>query len=169
MLSRVLRRTLRVAPRRTLAVNAARVAAQRSMNTSAVKTLYTADATATGGRKDGRVKTDDGKIDLQLGFPKSMGGDGKCTNPEQLFAAGYSGCFHGALAFVHQKKGPLPAGTTVNIKVSLSEKLTLGADIKVTLPGMDRAAAEALVAEAHTVCPYSRATKGNIPVTLTVA
>ncbi|MCX7207784.1 MAG: organic hydroperoxide resistance protein [Proteobacteria bacterium] len=135
--------------------------------------LYTANATATGGR-DGRATSDDEKLNVQLSTPKELGGaGGEGTNPEQMFAAGYSACFIGAMKFVAAaEKIALPATTSVNGLVGIGPNGKGGFGLQVTLnvsiPGMDRSAAEALVHKAHEVCPYSNATRGNIEVTLAV-
>jgi osmotically inducible protein OsmC len=135
------------------------------------KVVYTAHATATGGR-DGRATSNDNKLDAALSVPKEMGGKGEGTNPEQLFAAGYSACFLGAMGFVAgQQKKPLPAGTKIDGEVDIGpipNAFGIAVRLSITLPGMERDAAEALVAAAHQVCPYSNATRGNISVTLTV-
>lgn len=139
------------------------------------KIIYTAHAIASGGR-DGIVKSDDGKLDVKLNPPKEMGGNGNGTNPEQLFAAGYASCFIGALKFVAgTQKVVLPADTSINASVDFGTR-TNGAKgfnvdvaLIISIPGMDRAKAEALIHEAHEVCPYSNATRGNIDVTLTLA
>jgi lipoyl-dependent peroxiredoxin len=135
------------------------------------KVLYTAHATTTGGR-DGSSKSDDGKLQVKLAPPKEMGGNGDGTNPEQMFAAGYSACFLGAMKFVAgQQKITLPATTTIDASVGIGPipaGFGIEAALKISIPGMDRAAAEKLVADAHQVCPYSNATRGNIDVTLTV-
>ena len=134
--------------------------------------LYTAHATSTGGR-EGTSKTDDGVLDVKLTTPKALGGNGAVgTNPEQLFAAGYSACFIGAMKFVAgQKKIALPADTSIAASVGIGQ-IPAGFGIKValavTVPGMDKAQAEEIVQAAHQVCPYSNATRGNIEVTLTV-
>lgn len=139
-----------------------------------VSTLYSTSATANGGR-DGKARSDDGRLEVSLDTPKAMGGnDGPGTNPEQLFAAGYSACFLGALKFVtSQKKGvAFPADASTKATVGIGPRseggfgLTIALDI--TLPGLDRAEAQALVDEAHQVCPYSNATRGNIDVQLTL-
>ncbi len=139
-----------------------------------VNTVYTTSATANGGR-DGKARSDDGRLEVSLDVPKAMGGDdGPGTNPEQLFAAGYAACFLGALKFVtSQKKGvALPADTSTKTTVGIGPRseggfgLTIALDI--TLPGLDRAEAQALIDEAHQVCPYSNATRGNIDVQLTL-
>ena len=135
------------------------------------KVVYTAHATATGGR-DGRATSSDNKLDASLSVPKEMGGKGEGTNPEQLFAAGYSACFLGAMGFVAgQQKKPLPAGTKIDGEVDIGpipNAFGIAVRLNITLPGMERDAADALVAAAHQVCPYSNATRGNISVTLTV-
>ncbi|WP_119679404.1 organic hydroperoxide resistance protein [Indioceanicola profundi] len=139
-----------------------------------MKTLYSTTATATGGR-DGRAVTDDGLLSVALATPKELGGKGGATNPEQLFAAGYSACFIGALKFVGARdKIAVPADVTVTAQVGIGprddgEGFGLAVDLTVNLPGVDRAQAEELVARAHRVCPYSHATKGNIQVTTTIA
>jgi Ohr subfamily peroxiredoxin len=137
--------------------------------------LYTAHATSTGGRT-GTTASSDGKIKLQLSTPKELGGDsGPGTNPEQLFASGYSACFIGALKAVGaRQKVSVPADTSIAASVAIGPMtgkpgaFGIAVDMKVTIPGMERAAAEALVAAAHEVCPYSNATRGNVEVTLTV-
>ena len=137
------------------------------------KILYTAQATSTGGR-DGRANSDDGRLQAQLSVPKGLGGDdGPGTNPEQLFAAGYSACFLGALKYAAgQQKVQLPPDTTVTAAVGIGPIPTgfnIKADLTVHIPGMDRAQAEQLVQAAHVVCPYSNATRDNIDVSLNVA
>jgi Ohr subfamily peroxiredoxin len=135
------------------------------------KVAYTAHATSTGGR-DGGSKTDDGKLQVKLAVPTEMGGNGDGTNPEQLFAAGYSACFLGAMKYVAgQQKITLPASTSIDASIGIGPipaGFGIEADLKISIPGMERAAAEKLVADAHQVCPYSNATRGNIDVTLTV-
>jgi lipoyl-dependent peroxiredoxin len=135
------------------------------------KVVYTAHATSTGGR-DGGSKSDDGKLQVKLAVPKEMGGNGDGTNPEQLFAAGYSACFLGAMKFVAgQQKTVLPAATSISADIGIGPipgGFGIQAALAITIPGMERVAAEALVAAAHQVCPYSNATRGNIDVTLTV-
>jgi lipoyl-dependent peroxiredoxin len=137
------------------------------------KVLYTAHATATGGR-EGTGKSSDGVLDVKLTTPKELGGSGATgTNPEQLFAIGYAACFIGAMKVVAGRdKVALPADTKIDSSVGIGPKgqaFGIQVDLKVTVPGMDRAQAEALVQKAHQVCPYSNATRGNIDVTLTVA
>ncbi len=132
--------------------------------------LYTAHATSTGGRA-GTSKSSDGVLDLRLTTPKELGGDGAVgTNPEQLFAAGYSACFIGAMKFVAgQKKIAIPADTSITADVGIGP-IPTGFGIRVTLnisvPGVDKAVAQEVVDAAHIVCPYSNATRGNIDVTL---
>ena len=135
--------------------------------------LYRAHAQATGGR-DGRAVTSDNVLDVKLTTPKELGGAGGTgTNPEQLFAAGYSACFLGAMKFVAaQQKITLPADTRIEGSVGIGPILAgfgIEVALTVTVPGVERTAVEALVAKAHEVCPYSNATRGNIDVTLTVA
>jgi Ohr subfamily peroxiredoxin len=142
------------------------------MTTKLDKILYTAHAHTTGGR-DGRSVTDDGLLDVKLALPKSMGGAGGSTNPEQLFAAGYSACFMGALKHVAGlKKVSVPATAAIDASVDLGpipQGFGIAVKLVVTLPGLDRAVAQDLVAAAHQVCPYSNATRGNIEVDLSVA
>ena len=140
------------------------------------KALYTAHATSTGGRT-GRTESSDGKIKLQLSTPKELGGDsGPGTNPEQLFAAGYSACFIGAMkAVARNQKLTLPAEVSIQADVSIGPMtgkagaFGIAVAMLVSVPGMDKAQAEALVKAAHEVCPYSNATRGNIDVALSVA
>lgn len=134
--------------------------------------LYTAEATATGGR-DGRAVSSDSVLDIRLSTPRELGGaGGPGTNPEQLFAAGYSACFIGALKFVAGKaKVALPADTSITGRVGIGpipDGFGIQAELRVSIPGMPREQAEDLVRQAHVVCPYSNATRGNIDVTLTV-
>ena len=136
------------------------------------KVLYTAHATATGGR-EGRAISSDKVLEVALTTPRELGGAGAVgTNPEQLFAAGYSACFLGAMKYVAgQEKIALPADVSVNGNVGIGQIPTgfgIEVELKISLPGLARDAAEALVAKAHVVCPYSNATRGNIDVTLTV-
>ena len=136
------------------------------------KVLYTAHATSTGGR-EGTSKSSDGALDVRLSTPKELGGaGGPGTNPEQLFAAGYSACFIGAMKAVAAKqKLPLPQDLSIAADVGIGPIPTgfgIQATLNISLPGMDRAAAQALVNAAHQVCPYSNATRGNIDVTLNI-
>ena len=132
------------------------------------KVLYTAKAHTTGGR-DGASRTSDGRLDVTLSSP---GTSGTGTNPEQLFAAGYSACFIGAMKAVAGKmKVSLPADLSIDAEVDLGpipNAYGIAARLNVNLPGMDRAAAQALVDAAHQVCPYSNATRGHIDVTITL-
>ncbi|GAA3909970.1 organic hydroperoxide resistance protein [Gibbsiella dentisursi] len=136
------------------------------------KVVYQAHAKATGGR-DGRATSSDGVLDVKLGVPKEMGGaGGAVTNPEQLFAAGYSACFLGALKFVAAKeKVKIPADAAIEATVGIGEipnGFGIEVQLDISLPGVERSVAEALVKKAHEVCPYSNATRGNIDVTLNV-
>ncbi|HJV86561.1 MAG TPA: organic hydroperoxide resistance protein [Noviherbaspirillum sp.] len=136
--------------------------------------LYKAQATATGGR-DGRAVSSDKKLDVSFNTPKELGGPGgDGTNPEQLFAAGYSACFLSAMKFVSMHaKIPLPADASVTAEVGIGPNgnggFGLAAELRVALPGMDQETARNLVSKAHEVCPYSNATRGNIEVKLTLA
>jgi len=135
--------------------------------------LYTASATSTGGR-DGRSISSDKALDVQLSTPKELGGAGGAgTNPEQLFAAGYSACFIGALKFVGAKeKIAVPADVSVTAQVGIGPTPTgfaLDVELVISLPGLERTVAEDLVEKAHQVCPYSNATRGNVDVRLTLA
>jgi lipoyl-dependent peroxiredoxin len=136
------------------------------------KVLYRAHAKATGGR-DGRAVSSDNVLDLKLTLPKEMGGSGAVgTNPEQLFAAGYSACFLGALKYVAgQQKVALPATATVEGSVGIGPIPTgfgIEVELKINVPGLAREQVESLVQKAHIVCPYSNATRGNIDVKLVV-
>lgn len=137
--------------------------------------LYTAHAQASGGRT-GTAHSDDGRLEVTLSTPKELGGDGgRGTNPEQLFAAGYSACFLGAMKFVAgQEKVKLPEDLSVAADVGIGPREDGGGfgievALTITAPGMDKKQAQAIVDKAHVVCPYSHATRGNIPVTLSVA
>lgn len=136
------------------------------------KVLYTAQATANGGR-DGRAASSDGVLNVQLSTPRELGGaGGPGTNPEQLFAAGYSACFLGALKFVAGKeKVALPTETSVTGRVGIGPIPTgfgIEAELRIKVPGLPRDQVQALVDKAHIVCPYSNATRGNIDVKLVV-
>jgi Ohr subfamily peroxiredoxin len=134
--------------------------------------LYTAVATATGGR-EGRAESSDKVLDVKLTTPRELGGaGGEGTNPEQLFAAGYSACFIGAMKFVAgQEKLKLPAEPSIEGHVGIGQipgGFGIAVELRIAVPGLERAALESLVEKAHQVCPYSNATRGNIDVTLTV-
>ena len=134
--------------------------------------VYTALATATGEGRNGHTRTSDGTIGLDLKVPTEMGGPGGGANPEQLFAAGYAACFHGALKLVAGKQGVAFTDSAVTAEVGIGPNDAGGFALEVTLHvelgGIEQSAAEALVEAAHQVCPYSNATRGNIPVTLEV-
>ncbi|MBM7438790.1 organic hydroperoxide resistance protein [Streptomyces sp. HB132] len=134
-----------------------------------IDVAYTAVATAENGR-DGRVSTDDGKLDVVVNPPKEMGGSGAGTNPEQLFAAGYSACFQGALGVVARQEKADISGSTVTASVSIGRTEAGGFGLEVaisaSIPNVDTATAQALIEKAHQVCPYSNATRGNIKVEL---
>jgi lipoyl-dependent peroxiredoxin len=133
--------------------------------------IYTAHAHAVGGR-NGTAKSDDGHLDVKLAFPKSMGGDGNGANPEQLFAAGYSACFLGALGLVARNQGVKLGEHSLDAEVDLIKDETsfhVGVRLKLNAPELDRETAEKLLHAAHEVCPYSKATRGNVDVALEVA
>ena len=138
-----------------------------------VKVLYRTSASATGGR-DGHAETKDGSFKVNLSTPKELGGAGGAgNNPEQLFASGYSACFLGAMKFVASQGGPkVPADTTVTANVGIGPRseggFGLEVALEISLPGVPKAEAEALVEKAHQVCPYSNATRNNIDVKLSV-
>ena len=133
--------------------------------------LYVATATSHGGRS-GRTTTPDGTLDLKIAVPRELGGEGGGTNPEQLFAAGYAACFDNALASV-ARRDKIPLGqTSVTALVGLArhpeEGFVLDVELRVAIPDMPRDQAESLLAAAHRRCPYSRATRGNLDVRLTL-
>jgi len=138
-----------------------------------VNALYTTRATSTGGR-DGRSRVEDGKLAFTLSTPKALGGaGGDGTNPEQLFAAGYSACFIGAMKVAGQQLTiRVPAETQVTAHVGIGPRSEGGfgitAELEITLPGLERDEAERLVSAAHQICPYSNATRGNVDVKLTI-
>jgi Ohr subfamily peroxiredoxin len=140
------------------------------------KVLYTAHATSTGGR-EGTSRTDDGVLDVKLTTPKSLGGNGAVgTNPEQLFAAGYSACFIGAMKVAAgQKKILLPADTRIEAEVGIGPRpasvgpgFSIQVALRVHVPNLERGKVEEIVQAAHQICPYSNATRGNIDVDLSV-
>ena len=132
--------------------------------------VYTATATATGEGRNGHAHSSDGQLDLDLAVPEEMGGAGGATNPEQLFAAGYAACFHNALKVVARRQKVAVDGSTVTAEVGIGPNgqggYALEVVLRTELAGLDQQAAEALVEAAHQVCPYSNATRGNVPVTL---
>ena len=136
-----------------------------------MKTLYTAEALASGEGRDGNARTKDGKLDVALASPVELGGNGEGTNPEQLFAAGYAACFHSALRLVGRKERVDLSDSAVAAKVHFgaltdSEGYGLAAELEIALPALDRGTAEQLMAKAHQICPYSNATRGNMAVDL---
>ncbi len=137
-----------------------------------MKVLYTAAAHATGDGRNGHARSEDGILDLDLRIPKEMGGAGGAANPEMLFAIGYAACFHSALKVVAGRDKLDVTGSEVSASVSIgmldNGGFGLAVELAVHTPRLDQPTAEALVAKAHQVCPYSNATRGNIPVTLTV-
>jgi Ohr subfamily peroxiredoxin len=138
-----------------------------------IKVLYTAHATAVGGR-NGRTRSDDGLVDIQLSVPKAMGGPGRpgATTPEDLFAAAYAACFGSACEFMGVQLKLKPQSVTVQAAVGIGPKTDGGYGLKVDLiaiiGGLAQADAEKIVAAGHTICPYSNAVKGNVDVTVTV-
>ena len=140
-----------------------------------IQPLYTAHAKATGGR-DGRATIADNGLEITLASPRELGGNGAGNNPEQLFAAGYAACFIGAMKFAASQDKALPrvpadivVDSAVGIGLRNDGGFGLTVALTVNLPGVERAAAEALVARADEICPYSHATRGNIDVTISVA
>ncbi|WP_248240007.1 organic hydroperoxide resistance protein [Microbacterium kunmingense] len=134
--------------------------------------LYTAEALATGGGRDGHVRTADGILDTDVRVPKELGGAGGAPNPELLFAAGYAACFHSALQSVARAQKVKVEGSSVGSRVSLGPNgdggFQLAVLLEVNVPGVDGEVAQQLADAAHQVCPYSNATRGNIDVTVTV-
>jgi lipoyl-dependent peroxiredoxin len=135
------------------------------------KVLYTAEAHVTGGRSEGHGKTSDGALEVDLRTPTEMGGEGGGTNPEQLFAVGYAACFEGALGAVARRNKAEVGDVGIDSKVALitgeDRRFGIAVELHVTLPSVEGDDAVELVREAHGVCPYSNATRGNIEVTLT--
>ena len=135
------------------------------------KVLYTAKATSTGDGRNGHVVSSDQRLDLDLALPPEMGGSGDGTNPEQLFAAGYAACFHSALRIVARRARVDPGASTVSAEVGIGpegEAFGLVVTLIISIPGLERERARQLAEAAHQVCPYSRATRGNISVELRV-
>ena len=138
-----------------------------------MKPLYTTEALATGAGRDGHVEVAGSDIALDLAIPAAMGGSGNGANPEQLFAAGYSACFHSALQSVARQQKVAIDGSSVGARVTIGSEGTggfsLAVELEVVIPELDHEAAQALADAAHQVCPYSNATRGNIPVRVTVS
>jgi lipoyl-dependent peroxiredoxin len=138
-----------------------------------MESIYTASAVATGAGRNGHVQSTDGFIDADVRIPKEMGGAGGATNPEQLFAAGYAACFHSALQLVAGQAKADITDSEVVADVSIGSNgaggFGLAVQLEISLPALDREQAAKLVEQAHQVCPYSNATRGNVEVTLTVA
>jgi Ohr subfamily peroxiredoxin len=131
---------------------------------------YTTTATTTGGR-NGRSMLEDGALALAMALPKAMGGSGEGHNPEQLFALGWSACFGQAVLALAKKHGLDGQAARVTCAISIDKDDTsfaLSAELKLSIPGADKAKLQALIEDAHSICPYSKATRGNVPVTLTV-
>ncbi|QRY60939.1 organic hydroperoxide resistance protein [Gordonia sp. PDNC005] len=138
-----------------------------------MSTIYTAEALATGEGRNGHGRSSDGRLDLDLAIPTEMGGSGQGTNPEQLFAVGYAACFHSALQLVARQAKADVTDSSVGARVGIGPNdaggFALEVTLEVTIPNLDQAQAQALADKAHEVCPYSNATRGNIPVTITVS
>ncbi|MQY30676.1 organic hydroperoxide resistance protein [Nocardia aurantia] len=134
--------------------------------------LYTAEALATGDGRNGHGRSSDGRLDLDLAIPKEMGGTGEGTNPEQLFAIGYAACYHSALRLVGRQDGANIDDSAVGAKVGIGPNdaggFALEVTLEITLPHLPHDEAQALADKAHQVCPYSNATRGNIPVHIVV-
>jgi Ohr subfamily peroxiredoxin len=131
--------------------------------------IYTAEATSTGGGRNGHVRSSDGIIDQDVKLPTEMGGPGGATNPEQLFAAGYAACFHGALRLAAKKKDVKLGDTALDAAVSLTPDdttFTISVVLTAHLPGLDQSEADEVIELAHQLCPYSKATRGNVDVQL---
>jgi osmotically inducible protein OsmC len=135
------------------------------------KVLYTADAHVTGGRAEGHGRSSDGVLEVDLRTPTEMGGEGGGTNPEQLFAVGYAACFEGALGAVARRTkaevGDVGIDSEVNLETGEDRSFGISVTLDVTLPSVEGEQAVELVREAHKVCPYSNATRGNVDVVLT--
>lgn len=133
---------------------------------------YTARSVSTGAGREGHVRTPDGTVDLNMAVPREVGGNGEGGNPEQLFASGYAACFHSALRLVARRTRVAISGSTVTADVGIGPQdggFALTVTLTVSLPGVPADRAEELLERAHQVCPYSRATRGNVPVELTLA
>ncbi|MGZ5401401.1 MAG: Ohr family peroxiredoxin [Nocardioides sp.] len=133
------------------------------------KIVYTANATVTGGRRGGHGRTDDGQLEVDLQAPVEMGGPGGGTNPEQLFAIGYGACFTGALGLAGKAEGIDTSGATTDVSVGFGpegDSFAISVDLAVTIPGVDDPTAQKLVDRTHELCPYSKAIRGNVPVTV---
>ncbi|NHC44009.1 organic hydroperoxide resistance protein [Motilibacter aurantiacus] len=138
-----------------------------------MQAVYTASATATGDGRNGHARSSDGVLDLELAVPEQMGGAGGATNPEQLFAAGYAACFHGALKLVARQEGITLQDTAITVDVGIGDNgkggFALQVAIEAELPSVDEAKGKQLLEKAHQVCPYSNATRGNVEVSLGLA
>ena len=130
---------------------------------------YKTSATTKGGR-NGRALLENGALSLAMALPKELGGSGEGHNPEQLFALGYSACFGQALLVLGKKHGidPQEARVTADVTLNADDGFSLEVELKISIPGADRSKVQALVEDAHQICPYSKATRNNVPVTLTV-
>ena len=138
-----------------------------------MQVLYTAHATSAGDGRNGRVRSDDGRVDVELAHPTAFGGSGEGSNPEQLFAAGYAACFHSAVRNVARERTVDVTGSSVTADVGIGRLddrpgMGLTVTLHISLPGVPADAAEEVVAAAHQLCPYSNATRGNVEVELVV-
>lgn len=136
-----------------------------------VQTLYTTEVTSSGDGRNGKVRSSDGLLDTALALPREAGGSGAATNPEQLFGAGYSACFHSALRLVARERKIKLSGDTIVARVSLAQDeagFLLDVELTASLPGLSQVDAESLARDAHGRCPYSRAIRGNVDVRLHV-
>lgn len=135
--------------------------------------LYTAEALSTGAGRNGHVRTSDGRLNLDLAMPVELGGTGQGANPELLFAAGYAACSHNALLRVARESGVTVSDTAVGARAGINPKegggFTLAVELEAVIPGLDHDEAQRLADAAHQVCPYSNATRGNIPVEIVVS
>lgn len=151
--------------------------AHRSPSVEHMDALYTAEALSTGAGRNGHVATSDGtpagSLELDLAMPVALGGSGEGVNPELLFAAGYAACYHNALLRVARESGVRVSDTAVGARVGINPKegggFTLAVELEVVVPGLEHQRAQDLAEEAHRVCPYSNATRGNIPVEIVVS
>ncbi|MBE1515007.1 Ohr subfamily peroxiredoxin [Nesterenkonia halotolerans] len=139
----------------------------------AIEPVYTTEALATGDGRNGRSRTSDGRIDLDMAVPQAMGGSGEGANPEQLFALGYAACFHGALRKAASEEGADVTDSSVGARVSIGKDddggFGLAVEIEVVIPHLDQVQAQQLAEKAHASCPYSKATRGNIEVRVSVS
>jgi len=140
------------------------------MTNTPEKIVYTAKASVTGGRRGGHGRTEDGQLEVDLQAPVEMGGPGGGTNPEQLFAIGYGACFTGALGLAGKAEGIDTSGATTEVSVGFGpegDSFAITVELDVTIPGVEDGVAQKLADRTHELCPYSKATRGNVPVVVT--